>query len=358
MPADTTTPARAWMMTAPGKPVERRELPVPDPGPGEAVIQVAGCGVCHTDISFLHLGVKTRAELPLVLGHEISGTVTAAGEGVDEGLVGKPVLVPAVLPCGECELCRTDQRRICRAQVMPGNDRHGGFASHVVVPARFLCPIGEAALANHELWELAVVADAITTPFQAVRRSGLAAGDVAIVLGVGGIGIHGVQVAAAAGARVVALDVDQGRLDLALSCGAQATVNVSGLPAKEIRARVSAEVKELGASKFGWKIFEMSGTRPGQETAFGLLSFGGTLAIVGFTMDRLEVRLSNLMAFDATMFGNWGCDPTLYPEVLEQIAAGKIRVSPFVERHPLDRVNEILDAAHAGKLARRAVLTP
>jgi 6-hydroxycyclohex-1-ene-1-carbonyl-CoA dehydrogenase len=358
MPADATTPARAWMMVAPGKPVERRDLPVPDPGPGEAVIEVAGCGVCHTDISFLHLGVKTRAELPLALGHEISGTVTAAGEGVDEDLVGRPVLVPAVLPCGECELCRAGERRICRAQVMPGNDRHGGFASHVVVPARFLCPIGDAALAGNELWELAVVADAITTPFQAVRRSGLAQDDVAIVLGVGGIGIHGVQVAAAVGARVVALDVDQGRLDLAASCGAGATVNVSGLSAKEIRSKVSGEVKGLGGSKFGWKIFEMSGTRPGQETGFSLLSFGGTLAIVGFTMDRLEVRLSNLMAFDAAMFGIWGCDPELYPEVLELVGSGKIRVSPFVERHPLDSINEVLDAAHAGKLAKRAVLTP
>jgi len=293
----------AWLMTAPGKPVEKSSLQLPDPAPGEVLIDVAGCGVCHTDISFLHFGVKTRAELPLVLGHEISGTVAAVGEGVDAGLVGKPVLVPAVLPCGECELCRAGRRRICRAQVMPGNDRHGGFASQVVVPAKYVCPINDAALAKHELWELAVVADAITTPFQAVKRAELTEGEVAIVSGVGGIGIHGVQVAAAVGARVIALDVDQGKLDVASSHGAQATVNVSGLSAKEIRSQIQAAVKRLGGSKLCWKIFEMSGTRPGQETAFSLLSFGGTLAIVGFTMDRLEVRLSNLMAFDAVMFG-------------------------------------------------------
>jgi len=241
---------------------------------------------------------------------------------------------------------------------MPGNDRHGGFASHLVVPARFLCPVPEAVLAKNELWELAVVSDAITTPYQAVQRSGLTAGEPAIVIGVGGIGIHGVQIAAAAGARVVALDVDPDRLELASSHGARAAVNVSGLGVKEIRAQVADGVKAAGGGKHGWKIFEMSGTRAGQETAFNLAGFGSTIAIVGFTMDRLEVRLSNLMAFDATMFGNWGCDPALYPEVLDWIAAGRIQVGPFVERHPLDAINEVLEAAHGGKLRRRAVLVP
>ena len=78
----------AWMMTEPGKPMEKRSFPAEAPAEGEALVKVAGCGVCHTDISFLHMGVKTRAELPLVLGHEISGKVTAAGSGVDPGLDG------------------------------------------------------------------------------------------------------------------------------------------------------------------------------------------------------------------------------------------------------------------------------
>jgi 6-hydroxycyclohex-1-ene-1-carbonyl-CoA dehydrogenase len=107
----------AWMMVESGKPMENKSFPAEPPPEGEALVHVAGCGVCHTDISFLHMGVKTRAPLPLVLGHEISGKVTAAGEGVDPGLVGKPVLIPAVLPCGECALCKSGRRRVCRAQV-------------------------------------------------------------------------------------------------------------------------------------------------------------------------------------------------------------------------------------------------
>lgn len=347
-----------WMMTGVGAPFERRSFPAPELAKGELLVEVAGCGVCHTDISFLHLGVKTRADLPLVLGHEISGTVRQVGEGVDPGLLGKPVLVPAVLPCGSCELCQAGHRTICRAQVMPGNDRHGGFASHVAVPATYVCPISDEVLATHELWELSIVSDAVTTPFMAVKRSGLAEGELAVVIGVGGIGSHTVQVAAAFGAKVIALDIDPRKLEQAQKCGARATIDVSGLSGRDIRKRVRQEAGNLGAPAYRWKVFETSGTRVGQETAFGLLVHGGYVSIVGFTMDRLEVRLSNLMAFDATLRGNWGCDPTLYPEVLEWIAAGRITVRPFVERFPLDQINEVFTAAHHGEYIKRPVLVP
>jgi 6-hydroxycyclohex-1-ene-1-carbonyl-CoA dehydrogenase len=346
------------MMTEPGKSMEKVTKPIEKPQAGEALVIVAGCGVCHTDISFLHMGVKTRAELPLTLGHEISGMVVTVGEGVDKSLEGKPVLIPAVLPCGECELCRSGKRRICRAQVMPGNDRHGGFATHVTVPARYLCPIADDILDRHELWELAIVSDAITTPFQAVKRAGLEDGDQAIFIGVGGIGVHGVQIANSVGAKIVALDIDSAKLEQAREFGATAAIDVSGLSVKEVKAAVKGAVKEIGGPKVGWKVFETSGTKPGQEIAFSLLGPSGTVAIVGFTMAKLEVRLSNLMAFDADMFGVWGCDPELYPETLRWIAEGRIQVKPFVEGHPLDDINKVFDAAHAGTLRRRAVMKP
>ncbi len=352
------TECNRWVMTAQGEPCSLQVEPIPHPPAGEAVVEVAGCGVCHTDISFLHLGVPTRADLPLALGHEISGTVTALGEGVDPGLLNRKVLVPAVLPCGECELCRADHRRICKHQVMPGNDRHGGFASHAVVPARYLCPIPDSVLAEHQLWELSVVSDAITTPFQAVRHSGLVAGDLAVCIGAGGIGIHGIQIAAATGATVIALDIDPAKLETAHQYGASAVINTSGLDIRGVKSQVKEAAAKLGAPRACWRIFETSGTLAGQETAFALLNQGAHLAVVGFTMAKLELRLSNLMAFDATARGNWGCDPTLYPEVLEWIAAGRIKVSPFVEKHPLADINAVLDAAHAGTLKKRAVLVP
>jgi 6-hydroxycyclohex-1-ene-1-carbonyl-CoA dehydrogenase len=348
----------AWFMTAPAAPFEYRAVPAQRPAPGEVVVEVAGCGVCHTDLSFLYLGVKTRHDLPLVLGHEISGTIREAGDGVDRGLLGRPVVVPAVLPCGECDLCRAGHRRICRRQVMPGNDRDGGYATHVVVPARFVCPVPDPVLERHELWELSVVSDAVSTPFQAVKRSGLAAGEVAVCIGTGGIGVYGVQVAAAAGARVIALDVDDQKLVQARAAGAGATLNVKGMPVKDIRKRVRGLAEDLGGRAHLWKIFETSGTRAGQETAYSLLGYGATLSVIGFTMDRVEISLSNLMAYDAIAQGNWGADPMVYPELLQWVAEGRITVKPFVERHALERINEVFDEAHQGRLLRRAVLVP
>jgi 6-hydroxycyclohex-1-ene-1-carbonyl-CoA dehydrogenase len=345
-------------MTAPGAPLERREFPPQPPGPGELVVQVAGCGVCHTDLSFLHGGVKTRTPPPLVLGHEISGMVRQVGPGVDAALLDRPVVVPAVLPCGECDLCRAGRRTICRRQVMPGNDRAGGFASHVVLPARYVCPVPISAMVRHELWELAVVSDALSTPFEAVRRSELATGQLAVVVGAGGIGIHAVQVAAAVGAIVIALDVDDPKLVQAREAGAAAGFNVRGVPVKEVRKLVKAEAERLGAPAHLWKIFETSGTAAGQELAYALIGFGASLAVVGFTMDKVELCLSNLMAYDAVARGNWGADPLIYPELLEWIGAGRIRVKPFVERHPLSHINQVFADAQQHRLLKRAVLVP
>ena len=347
-----------WMMTKTGEPLVEESFAAPALAPGELLVEVAGCGVCHTDISFLHMGVKTRSPLPLVLGHEVSGYVREVGEGVDADLVDQPVLVPAVLPCGECPTCRAGHRTICAKQIMPGNDRHGGFATHMAVPARWVCPVSDAVLATHDLWELAVVSDAVTTPFMAVKRSGLVAGDFAIVIGAGGIGIHAVQIAAATGAKVAALDIDPKKLEQARAAGADTVVDVGEIAGRELKQHLRGEAKRLGAPPVRWRIFETSGTKPGQETAFFLLNHGAYGAIIGFTMAKLELRLSNLMAFDAQLRGNWGCDPALYPEVLEWIADGRLKVGPYVERHPLDAINAVMDQAHEGKLHKRAVLVP
>ena len=130
--------------------------------------------------------------------------------------------MPAVIPCGECALCRQGRGNVCRAQLMPGNDMDGGFAEYVRVPARGLCVVGERA--GYGLDELSVIADAVTTPYQAIVRSGLGAGDLAVFVGAGGVGTYGVQIAAALGAHVIAIDVDADRLCTLTNYGAARTI--------------------------------------------------------------------------------------------------------------------------------------
>jgi 6-hydroxycyclohex-1-ene-1-carbonyl-CoA dehydrogenase len=348
---------QCWQMTAPGRPLAPAVREEPPPSAGEVVVEVAGCGVCHTDLGYLDEGVPVRGKLPLTLGHEISGRVVAAGPGAEE-LLGQPVVVPAVLPCGECELCRAGRGSICRAQIFPGNDVHGGFASHVKVPARGLCRVPSLRGAPVDLVELAVLADAVTTPWQSVRRSGLRAGDLAIVVGAGGVGGFCVQIASALGATVAAIDVDPERLAALEPHGAALALDASKQDAAAMKTAVRGFAKERGLPSACWKIFECSGAPAGQETAFALLGPGAYLGVIGFTPRSVSVRLSNLMAFDARAEGSWGCAPELYPEALALVLEGKVALRPFVERRPMARVNDWLDQIRAKRVKRRVILEP
>ena len=349
--------AYGYRLTAPGSDLARFDLPPLEAPPDHVVVEVAGCGVCHTDVGFAYDGVPTRHPLPLILGHEIAGRVVVTGEGASEWN-GRRVIVPAVIPCGACEACASGRPTICRRQFMPGNDGDGGFASHVVVPARGLCTVPGELPAGVTLDMLAVVADAVTTPYEAIQRAEVGMADLAIFVGAGGIGGFGVQIAAALGATVVAIDVDDERLALATAHGASVTLNPKSTDARAMKAAIRGLAKESGRGATGWKIFEMSGTAAGQTTAFNLLDFGSYLAVVGYTADKVEVRLSNLMAYDATARGNWGCAPENYPKALALVLEGKVRLEPFVERHSLDEIPSLLGAAHRHELRRRAIVIP
>jgi 6-hydroxycyclohex-1-ene-1-carbonyl-CoA dehydrogenase len=345
---------KQWQMTDLNKDFSLVEVDMPTINENEALVKVAGCGVCHTDLSFWHDGVRTKKEMPLTLGHEISGTVI---EGPTH-LKGKNVIIPAVLPCGNCELCDKGRSNMCQNQLMPGNDFHGGFATHIKVPHKYLCPVPNSVLTKYKLEELSVIADAISTPYQVMKKSELEKGDLAICIGVGGVGVYGALIAKIMGAKVLAIDINDEKLAQANKNGVDATLNSKGLDIKEIKSKVKEIAKEIGAPKYGWKIFEFSGTAPGQELAFNLITFTSTLSIVGFTMNKLEVRLSNLMAFDAKLIGTWGCKPELYPEVVDLIATGKLEIKDFVETFPLSQINEVFKNTLAHKYTKRSVLVP
>ncbi len=340
----------SWRMTEAGQPLERQEDPLPKPEPGEVLLKVTACGLCHTDFSFLYGGVRPNAPLPLTLGHEIVGQAVAAGPGAED-LVGRTLLVPAVLPCGDCALCRSGRGNVCRRQKMPGNDFHGGFASHFLGPARFLCPVPESLT---KLESLSVVADAVGTAYQSVLRAGTAAGDLVVVVGAGGVGTFAVQTARYLGARVVAIDIDEGRLQ-AIASYIDLPLNAAESSVKEIRGAIADFEGREGGQRHRRKIIECSGTGAGQQTAYSLLTHNASLAVVGFTMQKTELRLSNLMAFDATAFGNWGCLPEHFPEILDLIAGGDLEIEAFVDYHPMRRLNELLADEHH---RRRPILIP
>jgi 6-hydroxycyclohex-1-ene-1-carbonyl-CoA dehydrogenase len=343
--------ARGLVLSAP-RTLALQTFELPALGPDAVRVRVAGCGVCHTDVSFYTGQVRTRHPLPLVLGHEITGTVVDAAPA-HRGLVGQDVIVPAVIPCGDCELCRSGHDNACLNQIMPGNHSHGGFATEMVVPARYLVPLGPDR-GGYELADLAVVADAVTTPYQAMERAEVQEGDLVIVIGAGGIGTYAVQIARARGAHVAVIDIDPAKLERLGPFGVEWLFDARETDGAVIKKRLLAE------RATGWKIFEMSGTLKGQELAWSLLVTAATLGIIGFTMDKAQVRLSNLMALDARAFGTWGCSPGLYPAALALVFAGQITLRPFIERRPLhegpDLLARLADSHEGG--GRRTILIP
>ncbi|HET8799140.1 MAG TPA: zinc-binding dehydrogenase, partial [Thermoanaerobaculia bacterium] len=221
-----------------------------------------------------------------------------------------------------------------------------------------LCNVPDDLPRGVSLEMLSVVADAVTTPYEAMTRAEIGPDDLVVVVGVGGIGGFAVQIAASFGAAVVAIDVDDTRLDLASSHGATLAMNPKTTALKGMKDAIRSLTRKSGRGHLGSKIFEMSGTAAGQQTAFGLLDFGSYLAVVGYTAEKVEVRLSNLMAFDATARGNWGCAPIHYPKALALVLEGKVQLDPYIEVHPFDALPELFDAAHRHALRRRAIVTP
>ncbi len=357
------TKIQTWQMVKASNPktgehgvLERTEIAAPALGPGDVLVQVAGCGVCHTDLSYFYDGVPTVTKPPLSLGHEISGTVV---EGPAEW-VGKEVIVPAVMPCNACPICEAGRGNRCLSQKMPGSSlgAYGGFSSHIAVPFADLCVVDRRDV---PLSHLAVIADAVTTPYQAAMRAGLKPGDRVVVIGAcGGVGIYMTQMAKALGAQtVIGVDIDEEKLSRALAYGADATINSRGKSPKEVQEAFRAICKEKGVPhNWGWKIFEVSGSKPGQETALQLLSFVGKLVVVGYTMATTEYMLSKLMAFDAEMIGTWGCLPKYYPAVLKLVQAGRVQVEPFIETRPMSAIRETFAAIHDRKVEKRVILEP
>lgn len=339
---------RAAVFLGSGRPLSVGDVPRPEPGPGEALVRVAACGFCHTDLHYLDHGVPTAKPPPLILGHEISGQVEAIGPGGGPWDAGSRVVVPAVLPCGECNFCRLGRGNICPRLRMLGNHIDGGFAEYVLVPTRDLIPLPR----DIDLARGAVIADALTTPFHAVvNRARVRSGEWVVVVGCGGVGINVVQFAAAAGANVLAVDLRAEKLELARRLGACETLNSSDPVevGREVRQRTDG-----GADV----AFEVVGKAETVLLAFSTLRRGGRLCVVGYSEAVVPLPLNRLMFLEYAVVGSLGCRPADYPRVIEMVRRGKVSLDAVVTGTlPLDRVNEAAENLRRG-VGLRTLIVP
>ena len=254
--------------------VQVQEWPTPTPGPGEVLIRVAAAGICGSDAAEFSLGPQLVPQGedghvdPVILGHEFAGTIEAVGEGVTGFALGARVVCGAGISCGECHMCRKGRTNLCTSYHTVGLHKDGGLAGYVVVPASI---VYDATASGLPLDTLAL-AQPMAVAVHAVRRSGLKAGQDAVVVGVGGIGAFLTYAAAATGARVLAVDRDPQRLALATALGAAATQVACERP-------LSEKLDELGmhAEVF----FEVSGSVPGLESVLEAARPGAVIVPVG-----------------------------------------------------------------------------
>ncbi|RMG45046.1 MAG: alcohol dehydrogenase [Acidobacteria bacterium] len=337
---------KAAIFKEPHAPLSVEDVPPPTIQPDEVLVKVAACGVCHTDLHYIDHGVPTFKPPPIILGHECSGVIAEVGAEVEQWRPGDRVLLPAVLSCGSCRMCRLGRENICERMAMFGNHRDGAYAEYVAAPAKDIFRLPE----NVPLAESSIIADALSTPYHAVKnRARVQPGDRVVVFGCGGVGINVVQMAVAAGAQVVAVDVKDEKLELARQLGAWATINPQTVDVKK-------EVRRLfdGGADIA---IEAIGHPATIEQAFDCARTGGRLCVVGYTDQMAGLNAARLMFREMEIVGSLGCRPVDYPAIIQLVAQGRIRVEPVVtHRFPLAEINQALDVLRRGD-GLRSIIT-
>jgi propanol-preferring alcohol dehydrogenase len=339
---------RAAVFYGPTMPLRIEDVPVPELDAGEVLVQVAACGLCHTDLHYIDHGVPTVKKPPMILGHEAAGTVVLTGSDVRTIREGDRVLLPAILTCGRCAACRYGRENICSNMRMFGNDVDGAYAEYVKAPAKdiFILP------PEIPLVEGCIIADAVTTPYHAVKnRAEVRPGDSVVVFGCGGVGLNVVQFASLAGGIVIAVDIVEERLEWARRLGASETVNP-----RQTEGGAARKIRKLTGGGADIALEAIGNPNTIQE-AFASLHPGGRLVIVGYSDHEVALNAGRIMYREMEIRGSLGCRPVDYPRVIELARIGRIQVAPLVTgSFLLENINEGLDALRHSQGIRSVVV--
>lgn len=309
--------------------LQLEDVPIPEPGYGECLVEVAACGLCGSDLHILDGSVS--ASRPLTLGHEAAGTVRDVGEGVLGISVGDRVFIDPIVVCGHCAYCRSGRPNICPRRQVLGLDRDGALAELVALPFTNLIPLPDQLTLEH-----AAMVESASTPFHAlVAQAPPVAGESVAVIGVGGLGFHAVKIANLLGAAaVIAVDVAEAALSRALAHGASHAFDARDPEVgRKVRAATDGGVAVA---------LECVGAPAAQRTTFACLRRGGVAVILGVGAEQLAApQTTRFVGQELEVRGAFAYNRDEIERVIRLAAAGRLDIGAAItERYPLAAVTE------------------
>jgi 2-desacetyl-2-hydroxyethyl bacteriochlorophyllide A dehydrogenase len=326
------------------RPFHYGECPVPGLGPREVLVRVKASGLCLTDLH-LSQGRQRIEPLPRIPGHESAGEITALGAEVEGWEIGQRVLVGIDVSCGVCIQCLTGQTQRCRRLKRIGFERDGGHAEYAAVPSVNLLPIPDSL--DYE--DVATLPDAGATMYHGLVSQGkVGINQKVVVLGVGGIGIYGVQLARVAGAQVLATSRKEARLAVAEEHGA--------VPLNPARENLREAVKEFTGGEGADLVADCIGSAESVKDGLAILKPGGKLLVLAYLDDHFLVSSIPFFSTEKEIIGCRGCNRQELIATLDLVARGKIK--PVIgARYPLSRINEAAKRLEEGGVVGRIILT-
>ena len=334
---------KAAVVHAFGKPLTIDTVPVPVPGPGELLVKVMACGVCHTDLHAADGDWPVKPSPPFIPGHEVAGVVAALGPGVTNFKEGDAVGVAWLHDaCLQCEYCETGWETVCERQHNTGYSCNGGFADYVIASAPFAARLP----ATVDLAEIAPILCAGVTTYKGLKETEARPGEWVVISGVGGLGHVAIQYAKAMGLHVAALDIAPAKLALAKAAGAELAVDARSLDA-------AAEVlKTTGGGAHGVLVTAVS--PPAFAQALRMVRRRGTVSLVGLPPGEFPTPIFDVVLKRITVRGSIVGTRRDLDEAIAFAAQGKVKAE--VTKAPLEDINTIFANLKAGRIDGRMVL--
>ncbi len=333
---------KAAVLNTYNSPLEVKEIATPSPGPEEVRVKVSACGVCGSDVLLSKGGFP--AVLPVIPGHEASGTVDAVGKDVNTVSIGTPVAIYYIDHCTKCKPCMSGKVNMCLSLKRMGVEFNGAFAESVIVPARNVIPVEE----SDNLLDIAVLTDAVATPYHALKTIAKAKkNETVVVWGIGGIGSNAVQIAKLFDCNVIAVSRSQEKLSLAKEMGADKVITADSECVKKIKD-LTGPGPEI--------VIQTVGSSETDRTAFETVGVGTRLVLVGACTEPFQLSSTEMIWSESSIHGSRGFTPTDIKEVFSLYRSGKILTDHLTRStKTVDQINEALKSVGQSDTVRTII---